>query len=140
MRRPHSAVGREVVVVGVNGVFGERMCDVSARCGAEVVAVREEWGRPIDPQQLLEAHPSPKVIALVHAETSTGVRNDVEPLGDRKGDDAISLDQLQQVRAVHVLEQIGTPAAREVLEALTKEQMPAVVGAEVKVVLKRWKK
>ena len=35
----------DVVVVGVNGVFGERMCDVASRCGAEVVAVREEWGR-----------------------------------------------------------------------------------------------
>ena len=39
----------DVVVVGVNGVFGERMCDVAARCGAEVVRVEAEWGRPIDP-------------------------------------------------------------------------------------------
>src|SRR6266550_3788817 len=52
----------DVVVIGVNGLFGERMCDVASRCGAEVVRVDEEWGRPLDPQRLLEAHRSPKVI------------------------------------------------------------------------------
>ena len=71
----------DVVVVGVNGLFGERMCDVAGRCGAEVVRVDAPWGRALDPEQLLDAHPSPKVMALVHAETSTGVRNDIEPLG-----------------------------------------------------------
>ncbi len=71
----------DVVVVGVNGVFGERMCDVAGRCGAEVVRVEAPWGRPLDPQAILDAHPSPKVIAVVHAETSTGVRNDVACLG-----------------------------------------------------------
>src|SRR3954471_19725997 len=76
----------DVVVVGVNGVFGERMCDVASRCGAEVVRVDADWGTALDPQQLLDAHPAPKVIAVVHAETSTGVRNDVEPLGAGKGD------------------------------------------------------
>src|SRR2546421_10697509 len=75
----------DVVVVGVNGLFGERMCDVAARCGGQVVRVDEEWGRPIDPQLLLDAHPRPKVIAVVHAETSTGVRNEVAPLGEGKG-------------------------------------------------------
>lgn len=41
------------------------------------------WGQPIDPQRLLDAHPSPAVIPVVHAETSTGVRNEVAPLADR---------------------------------------------------------
>ena len=50
----------DVVVVGVNGLFGERMCDVAARCGAEVVRVDEEWGRAIEPSRLLDAHPSPE--------------------------------------------------------------------------------
>src|SRR5215207_8059879 len=68
----------DVVVVGVNGVFGGRMCDVAARCGAEVVRVDVEWGRAIDPQLLLDAHPAPAIIAVVHAETSTGVRNDLD--------------------------------------------------------------
>src|SRR3954470_13530437 len=61
----------DVVVVGVNGVFGARMCDVAARCGAQVVRVETSWGRALDPQHLLDAHPAPKVIAVVHAETST---------------------------------------------------------------------
>src|SRR5215207_6181138 len=64
------------VVIGVNGVFGERMCDVAARCGADVVRAEALWGQPLDPAVVLAAHPSPAVIAVVHAETSTGVRND----------------------------------------------------------------
>jgi len=67
--------------VGVNGVFGERMAEVARRCGAEVVRVEAPWGQPLDPQALLDAHPAPKVIAAVHAETSTGVRNDLACLG-----------------------------------------------------------
>jgi alanine-glyoxylate transaminase / serine-glyoxylate transaminase / serine-pyruvate transaminase len=72
----------DVVVVAVNGLFGQRMCDVAARCGAEVVAVEHEWGTPVDPQRVVDAHPSPKVVAAVHAETSTGVRSDIAALGE----------------------------------------------------------
>ena len=75
----------DVVVVGVNGLFGERMCDVAGRCGAEVVRVDAPWGQPLDPEAVLAAHPAPKVIAVVHAETSTGVRNDVAPPRRRQG-------------------------------------------------------
>jgi alanine-glyoxylate transaminase/serine-glyoxylate transaminase/serine-pyruvate transaminase len=70
----------DTVVVGVNGLFGERMCDVAGRCRAEVVRVDAPWGQPLDPEQVLAAHPSPKLIAAVHAETSTGVRNDIATL------------------------------------------------------------
>ena len=45
------------VVVGVNGVFGERMCEVASRHGAEVIRVDAEWGEPVDPDRLLAAHP-----------------------------------------------------------------------------------
>ena len=45
--------------------------------------VEAEWGQPLDPQALLDAHPDPKLIAVVHAETSTGVRNDVACLGQQ---------------------------------------------------------
>src|SRR5258706_12216015 len=62
----------DTVVIGVNGVFGERMCDVAARCGADVVRVDEDWGAPIEPRGLLDAHPSPTVLAVVHPATSTG--------------------------------------------------------------------
>lgn len=82
----------DAVVVGVNGVFGQRMCEVAERCGAAVTRVDVEWGRPIDPQQLLDAHPAPKIIAVVHAETSTGVRNDIAPLGAAKRDALLLVD------------------------------------------------
>lgn len=92
----------DVVVIGVNGVFGGRMCDVAARCGAEVVRVDAEWGRPLDPEALLEAHPSPKVIALVHAETSTGVRNDVNCVGAGKGDALLLVDCVTSLGGIPV--------------------------------------
>src|SRR2546423_15347011 len=59
----------DVVVVGVNGVFGERMCDVASRCGAEGVRVDADWGTAIDPARLADAPPSPKIIALGHPQT-----------------------------------------------------------------------
>ncbi|MFE9244096.1 pyridoxal-phosphate-dependent aminotransferase family protein [Nocardiopsis sp. NPDC006938] len=71
----------DVVVVAVNGLFGERMCEVAGRYGAEVVRVDHEWGRPVDVQRVLDAHPAPKLVAVVHAETSTGVVSDVGALG-----------------------------------------------------------
>jgi alanine-glyoxylate transaminase/serine-glyoxylate transaminase/serine-pyruvate transaminase len=71
----------DVVVVAVNGLFGQRMCDVAGRCGADVVPVEHEWGTPVDPQRVIDAHPSPAIIAAVHAETSTGVRSDIAALG-----------------------------------------------------------
>ena len=82
----------DTIVIGVNGVFGERMCDVAVRCGAEVVRVDAKWGMALDQEELLAAHPSPKVIALVHAETSTGVRNDVAGIGTGKGDTLLLVD------------------------------------------------
>jgi alanine-glyoxylate transaminase/serine-glyoxylate transaminase/serine-pyruvate transaminase len=78
------------------------MCDVASRCGAEVVRVDAEWGTALDPQQLLDAHPSPKVIAIVHAETSTGVRNDVEPLGAGKGDALLLVDCVTSLGGIPV--------------------------------------
>src|SRR5437660_547357 len=82
----------DVVVIGVNGLFGERMCDVADRCGAEVTRVDAAWGEAIDPDRLVSAHPTPKIIAVVHAEPSTGARNDVEPLGPAKGDALLLVD------------------------------------------------
>src|SRR3954467_4309441 len=92
----------DVVVVGVNGLFGERMCDVASRCGAEVVAVEHEWGRPLDPSAVLAAHPAPKLIAVVHAETSTGVRNDIEPLGAGKRDSLLLVDCVTSLGGIAV--------------------------------------
>ena len=92
----------DAVVVGVNGVFGARMCDVAARCGAEVVPVEAEWGQPLDPQRLADAHPNPSVIAVVHAETSTGVLNDVAELGAAKGDALLVVDCVTSLGGIDV--------------------------------------
>ncbi|GAA2100562.1 alanine--glyoxylate aminotransferase family protein [Microlunatus panaciterrae] len=92
----------DVAVIAVNGLFGERMCDVAARCGAEVVRVDHEWGAPIDPERVAQAHPNPKVIAAVHAETSTGVRSDIEALGQLKGDALLITDAVTSIGGIEL--------------------------------------
>lgn len=71
------------VLIGVNGVFGGRMCDVAERAGAKVHRVEAEWGRIVEPAQVAEAlgRCSPKLVGIVHAETSTGVRQPLEKIG-----------------------------------------------------------
>jgi alanine-glyoxylate transaminase/serine-glyoxylate transaminase/serine-pyruvate transaminase len=78
------------------------MCDVAGRAGADVVRVEAEWGQPIEPERLLAAHPSPAVIAVVHAETSTGVRNDVAPIGAGKGDALLLVDCVTSLGGIPV--------------------------------------
>lgn len=71
------------VIVCRNGVFGGRMIENVLRVGGEPVVVEAEWGQPIDPQQLqdaLRANPDVRVVAFVHAETSTGVLSDAASL------------------------------------------------------------
>jgi alanine-glyoxylate transaminase/serine-glyoxylate transaminase/serine-pyruvate transaminase len=92
----------DLVVIGVNGVFGERMCEVAGRLGAEVVRVDAPWGAPMDPERLLSAHPAPAIIAVVHAETSTGVRNEVAPLGEGKGDALLVVDMVTSLGGIEV--------------------------------------
>ena len=70
------------VAVCVNGVFGTRMADIVNRLGGRLIQIDAEWGRAMDPEavrQGLEGH-RPKVLAVVHAETSTGVRTALEDL------------------------------------------------------------
>ncbi|CAB3394256.1 MULTISPECIES: pyridoxal-phosphate-dependent aminotransferase family protein [Kyrpidia] len=72
------------VVIGICGAFGERMVDVASRTGAEVIQVRAPWGKIVDPGQIQEAlksHPRVKAVAVVHAETSTGVLQPLEEIG-----------------------------------------------------------
>ncbi len=89
-------------MVAVNGLFGQRMTDVAARCGAEVVAVEHEWGRPVDVDRVLSAHPSPAIIAAVHAETSTGVRSDIAALGAGKGDALLLTDAVTSIGGIEL--------------------------------------
>jgi alanine-glyoxylate transaminase/serine-glyoxylate transaminase/serine-pyruvate transaminase len=71
------------VLVLINGVFGARMRDVATRLGARVDAMEFAWGKPVDvndvERKLTER--AYKIVAVVHAETSTGVRNPVEKIG-----------------------------------------------------------
>lgn len=70
------------VVVGVNGVFGTRMSDIVRRLGGQLVRVDAPWGRAIDPEAVRNAvrGRKVKVLAVVHAETSTGVCQPLEDL------------------------------------------------------------
>ena len=64
------------VVVGINGYFGERIADIAARCGGVVTTVKAEWGTHISSEKIAEAVANisaPKLVALVHGETSTGI-------------------------------------------------------------------
>ncbi len=70
------------VIIGVNGVFGTRMADVASRCGAKVIKVESPWGTIITPEQIAQAlvGRNPKLVAVVHAETSTGALTPVEEI------------------------------------------------------------
>ncbi|MDP3383051.1 MAG: alanine--glyoxylate aminotransferase family protein [Phenylobacterium sp.] len=72
----------DLAVICVNGVFGTRMVDMAGRAGAEVIAVEDAWGTPVslDKVEAALAGRQAKVLAFVHAETSTGVRSDAASL------------------------------------------------------------
>lgn len=71
------------MVVCVNGVFGQRMTDVAQRAGAQVTTTERPWGEVFDLQQLKDVlgKVKPKVLGIVHAETSTGACQPLEELG-----------------------------------------------------------
>jgi alanine-glyoxylate transaminase/serine-glyoxylate transaminase/serine-pyruvate transaminase len=73
------------VVVCIKGVFGDRMREMVERAGGKVIEVRAEWGEAIDPAKIEEALSSchPRALAIVQAETSTGVLQDITGLGNR---------------------------------------------------------
>lgn len=73
----------DTVIVCQNGVFGGRMKENVERCGGKVILVQDSWGRPVDPNKIEETfqkHPHAKILAFVHAETSTGACSNVEEL------------------------------------------------------------
>ncbi|ASA55451.1 pyridoxal-phosphate-dependent aminotransferase family protein [Vibrio gazogenes] len=72
------------VIVCRNGVFGERMRENVVRCGANAVLVDNAWGESVSVEkveQAIQEHPDAKVLAFVHAETSTGALSDAKALG-----------------------------------------------------------
>ncbi|MGF1484153.1 MAG: pyridoxal-phosphate-dependent aminotransferase family protein [Opitutales bacterium] len=74
----------DAVLIIVNGVFGKRMVEVATRLGAKVEALEFEWGTPVVTAQVAEKLETcaPDVVAVVHAETSTGVRNPVAEIAE----------------------------------------------------------
>ena len=73
------------VIVCQNGVFGGRMKENVERLGGIAIMVEDPWGSAVDPNKVedaLKAHPDAKLVAFVHAETSTGVRSDAKTLVD----------------------------------------------------------
>lgn len=74
----------EEAVVCINGVFGTRMADIVRRLGGQLIRVDGEWGRAIDPEAVRNAvrGKNPKILALVHAETSTGVCQPLEDIAN----------------------------------------------------------
>jgi alanine-glyoxylate transaminase/serine-glyoxylate transaminase/serine-pyruvate transaminase len=71
------------VLIGINGLFGMRMADVAARCGAQVVTLEKPWGQVFDPNEIGAAVECerPALACLVHAETSTGAHQPLEGIG-----------------------------------------------------------
>ena len=94
-------------MVCVNGVFGNRMCDIVERCGSKLIRIDAPWGRPIEPDQVKDAlkHNKPKLVAIVHAETSTGV---LQPLTE------IS-KMVHEAGALFVVDTVTSLAGTEVL-------------------------
>lgn len=73
----------DTAIVCQNGVFGGRMKENVERCGATAIMVEDEWGKAVDVAKVeaaLKANPGAKVLAFVHAETSTGAQSDAKAL------------------------------------------------------------
>ena len=73
------------VIVCINGVFGGRMVENVKRCGGIPIVIQDAWGTPVDPNKVsdaFKANPGVKVLAFVHAETSTGVQSDAKTLAE----------------------------------------------------------
>jgi alanine-glyoxylate transaminase/serine-glyoxylate transaminase/serine-pyruvate transaminase len=67
----------EKVIVGAAGYFGFRIQEIARRRGARVIEVNDDWGAVVSPDRLLSTlaeHPDARLVAVVHAETSTGAR------------------------------------------------------------------
>lgn len=94
----------ETVVVGVIGYFGKRLVDMCGRYGAKVVEVSAPWGEALSLDTLTQAveQHKPAVLALVHAETSTGVQQPLDGIGDlcRANDCLLLLDTVTSLGGV----------------------------------------
>ncbi|HYN27990.1 MAG TPA: alanine--glyoxylate aminotransferase family protein, partial [Burkholderiales bacterium] len=96
------------VIVCRKGVFGGRMIENVQRCGGVAVVVEDRWGTPVDPQKIEDAfkvNADAKILAFVHAETSTGVQSDARTLAElaRKYDALTIVDAVTSLGGTPVL-------------------------------------
>lgn len=95
------------VVVCVAGYFANRMTQIVSKFGGHVVVVKDDWGRAVDPQKLetaLKNNPDTKVVAFVHAETSTGALSNIKLLSEiaHKSGALVIVDVVTSLGAVDV--------------------------------------
>jgi alanine-glyoxylate transaminase/serine-glyoxylate transaminase/serine-pyruvate transaminase len=92
------------VLIGVNGYFGLRMCDMAERYGAKVSKIEKPWGESFSFEELKEAvgQHQPDILGVVHAETSTGARQPLEKVGDlcRKADCLLLVDTVTSIGGI----------------------------------------
>jgi alanine-glyoxylate transaminase/serine-glyoxylate transaminase/serine-pyruvate transaminase len=83
----------DTVIVARSGYFGRRISEIARRYGAEVIAVTAGWGEAVPNERILaelDRHPRARLVAVVHAETSTGVEHPLAELGaEMRGRDAL---------------------------------------------------
>lgn len=97
----------DTVVVCINGVFGERIANMVGRHGGAVVRVEAPWGSPIEVaavEAALHSQPDAKAVAVVHAETSTGVHQPLAEIGDlvASTDSLLIVDAVTSLAGVEV--------------------------------------
>jgi alanine-glyoxylate transaminase/serine-glyoxylate transaminase/serine-pyruvate transaminase len=94
------------ILILINGVFGARMREIATRLGAEVEALEFDWGTPVEPGAIEKKlkEKAFKVVAMVHAETSTGVRNPAAEVGRllQSSDSLYLLDAVTSLGGIQV--------------------------------------
>jgi alanine-glyoxylate transaminase/serine-glyoxylate transaminase/serine-pyruvate transaminase len=94
------------VLILINGVFGTRMREIATRLGAEVDTLEFEWGAPVQPGSVEKRlkEKAYKLVAMVHAETSTGVRNPAAEIGGllQDSDSLYLLDAVTSLGGIEV--------------------------------------
>lgn len=96
----------DVVLVAVKGYFGKRLVDMAGRYGGDVRTIEAEWGQAFSLPELRQAIVThrPKILAMVHAETSTGVLQPMEGIGDlcREFDCLLILDTVTSLGGIPI--------------------------------------
>jgi len=129
------------VLVCISGVFGQRMCDIVKRCSGILTTVETQWGTPIDPAQVqtaLAEFPA-DVVAIVHAETSTGVLQPLEDISRivHEHDALLLVDAVTSLGGAPLkIDEWGltsvTPARRNALAAHpVSRRLPSVRGRSI---------